>query len=97
MTKNLSPPLFAELALPLVSLPRAKLRTRLFLISPEVPKLLVVLQSDAIMIYEKKKSALGICFAWHADKRLQTHFFNRERLGGRLCVVLLEWKTLQLN
>jgi len=58
MTKNLSPPLFAELALPLVSLPRAKLRTRLFLISPEVPKLLVVLQSDAIMIYEKKNQLL---------------------------------------
>lgn len=54
MARSLSPPLFAELGLSFTSLPRTALWTRLFLISPEVPKLLSVPQSDAIMIYGEK-------------------------------------------
>lgn len=71
--RNLSPPLFAELGLAFVTPPRTELWTQLLLISSEIPKLLFF---SAEWCYHDlwKKSAPGVCFAWHADKRLQAHF-----------------------
>lgn len=66
------------------------------LVSPEIPKLLLF-SAEWCCHDLWEKSALGVCFAWLADKGLQPHFFNRKRLGGKLYAVLFERRTLQLN
>lgn len=48
------------------------------------------------MIYEKN-DLLEFVLLGMQTVRLQNHFFNTETLGGRLYIVLLEWKTLWLN
>lgn len=80
---NLSPPLFTELGLAFVSLPRTELWTQLLLISSEIPKLLFFFAEWCCHDLWKKISSWSL-FCLACRQKTPSPFFNRERLGGRL-------------